>query len=104
MKTIDNPFPEEADATPARDPKNEKRLALRDEDQIVFLMNNPLGRGFVWDQLSAAGVFHSSFAGEATHATAFAEGKRQAGLDLLMRVLQYTPDFYLTMTKEANTP
>ena len=100
MKSVDDPFPEDDVAVTARDPQNEKRLALRDEDQIVFLMEQPLGRGFVWDQLSDAGVFRSSFAEEATHRTAFNEGKRVQGLKLLARVLQYAPDYYLTMTKE----
>lgn len=100
MKSVDDPFPEDDVTATARDPKNEKRLALRDEDQIVFLMHSPVGRSFVWDQLADAGVYRTSFVGEATHATAFAEGKRDQGLKLLARVMKYAPDHFLTMTKE----
>lgn len=103
MKSVDDPFPEDDVAVTARDPKNEKRLALRDEDQIRFLMEQPIGRGIVWDQLSDAGIFRASFAGEATHQTAFNEGKRHAGLALLGRVMKYAPEFYFTMTQEANS-
>lgn len=100
MKSVDDPFPEDDVAVTARDPQNEKRLALRDEDQIVFLMHSPVGRGFVWAQLADAGVYRTSFAGEQTHISAFAEGKREQGLKLLARVMKYAPDYYLTMTKE----
>lgn len=103
MKTVDNPFPEDDVLDPRRTAERDKRLALRDEDQIKFLMESPLGRGIVWDQLSAAGVFRSSFAGEHTHETAFNEGKRAAGLDLLARVMRWAPQFYFTMTQEANS-
>lgn len=103
MKSVDDPFPEDDVAVTARDPKNEKRLALRDEDQIVFLMHSPVGRGFVWDQLADAGVYRTSFAAEATHSTAFAEGKREQGLKLLARVMKHAPEFFYTMTQEAQS-
>lgn len=78
--------------------KDLNRLQL-DED-FKWLMNDARGRRIVWRQLSAAGVFNSSFNPEAMQ-MAFNEGRRNSGLELLAQVHSLCPDLYTTMMKES---
>ena len=70
-----------------------------EEADFMWLMSDARGRRIVWAQLSAAGVYTTSF--DPTAMTmAFNEGRRSEGLRLLARVAALCPDHYLTMMKE----
>lgn len=73
---------------------------LTNDSDVEWLMSTQQGRRVMWRLLSLAGVYRTSFAGEETHATAFAEGARNIGLQLIHEVQRLTPDAYSQMVKE----
>lgn len=76
-------------------------LAVKGEiGDLVWLMGNKRGRRIVWRLLDRAGVFRLSFAGEATHQTAFNEGQRNEGLRLMALITEHAPDDYAAMLKD----
>lgn len=50
------------------------------------------GRLFFWSLLESAGIFRSTFQGEGTHGTAFAEGRRSMGLMIFDSLLDADSD------------
>jgi hypothetical protein len=79
----------------------EQRTIRRDQlTRIAALMADPIGRGYIYDLLSACHVFQSSFSTNAL-AMAFAEGERNVGLQLTADFIAAAPDNYLLMLKEA---
>lgn len=82
--------------------KEEKRLAAERDEVIRLIMHMPLGRRWMHDKLMACHVFQSSFKGEASHATAFAEGERNVGLILLAELMGACPEAYILMMGEIN--
>lgn len=67
---------------------------------IKALMSHQPGREWVWDHLSACGLYRmSAHAGDA-HMTYFHEGERNVGLRLLAQLQRACPELYATMTKE----
>lgn len=83
-----------------RDPSVDKLRLIREEDQIRQAMSTPLGRGLIWEILASSGVFRSTFTGEATHTSAYNEGRRAVGLELFAKVMKHAPRLYDTMTQE----
>jgi hypothetical protein len=82
-----------------------KQAALVAEIQVSdmrWLMADPQGRRFVWRLLAEAGVFNTTYTGEAL-SSAFMEGKRAQGLKLLGEVMQHCPERFSQMQKEART-
>ena len=82
------------------------RAVLADEQaavDLVWLMGDERGRRFVWALLSAAGVFRLSYAPGDQTATAFREGARNLGLELLARIHQHCHAAYSLMVDEART-
>jgi len=83
-----------------RKTKAEQEQARRDV-ALRQIMATREGRAWMYWILNFAGVFRLSFAGEATHATAFNEGQRNVGQILFADVNRVTPAQYLTMMTEA---
>jgi hypothetical protein len=77
----------------------DKRLAQRRESDLSAILKTAEGRRFVWDLLGATRVMSSSFA-DTDRATAFNEGRRSIGLELLDRVQRINVETYLQMTRE----
>ena len=74
----------------------------RDEvDELLWLMSDAKGRRFVWRLLRRAGVYHSTYVQGSFDGTAFNEGKRAWGLDVMTKLLQHCPGHYTEMQKEA---
>ena len=73
----------------------------RDENDLKQVMSTEGGRRFVWRQLSNAGLFTTSFVAGAGDLTAFNEGGRCKGLQLLNELMRVCPGSYLTMQKES---
>lgn len=90
----------------AADPKQLERAKRQQEkalqqrkDDLFFLMGDPKGRRFVWDQLEFTGVF--SVGWDPSAKIHFNAGMRNVGLRLFQELHQVCPDLYLLMAKEA---
>lgn len=68
---------------------------------LARVLDSPHGREVVWTMLEMAGIHRISFAGEETHKTAFNEGRRSLGNDLLAQCLTARPQCYNVMRDEA---
>lgn len=79
--------------------KKEKSEAELYAEDLKYVMSTEKGRRFIWQQLSKAGLFRTSFTGNST--TFFNEGKRAHGLELLADLQEHTPKYYLMMHSEA---
>lgn len=75
----------------------------REEDDVRWLMNSERGRRLVWQWLADAGLFRTSYVGDAL-AIAFAEGQRNQGLKLHALVMQHAPNQFIRMLAEAQAP
>lgn len=78
-----------------------KARAEDEENALRFVLGDEMGRAFVWRLLERAGVFRTSFAGEAPLAMAFNEGARNAGLQLMGDVAALDARFQVLMAQEA---
>lgn len=72
----------------------------RDIDDLATILSDIRGRRFIWRYLGKCGVFRSSFNNSGS-VTAYNEGMRNIGLDMLNEIMQADPDSYLLMTSEA---
>ncbi|HBR3904197.1 TPA: hypothetical protein L9T70_001445 [Klebsiella pneumoniae] len=81
-----------------------KRQQLRRENELNdlrLICETEYGRRFIWRLIEQAGVWRTTYTGEALSA-AFAEGKRNTGLKVFSDVMEACPDQYLAMAKEAS--
>jgi len=72
------------------------------ERDLREVLKTPHGRRTFWwlvDEVS--GVFNTSFAGEQTHQTAFHEGKRAVGAELVETLQRLAPEEYQRMFLDA---
>lgn len=76
---------------------------LTEDTDLQWLMSTQQGRRFMWRLLSMSGVYRLSYAGEQTHETAFAEGARNIGLQLMHDVQTLCPDLYAVMVEEQRS-
>ena len=67
---------------------------------LRFLLSTEAGRRFLWAELARCRVFHTSFH---TEQLVFAhnEGRRSAGVELMVRVIETDPKAWLLMQQEA---
>ena len=82
----------------------EKAAAEADRERgevIVALMSNKHGRRFVWDKLSDAHIFATTFSIDPIQ-MAFNEGQRNQGLALLDDIIRSCPDQFILAMREAN--
>lgn len=78
------------------------KLAEADRRSVVYsLMSSPAGRNWMYDRLVRCHVFSSSFSRDGL-LMAFSEGERNIGLQDLTDIMQFAPDQYIQMTREAN--
>ena len=68
---------------------------------VVALMDQQLGREYIWTLLSEAGIFTQVFSTDPL-ILAFNEGRRSMGLRLLDDVTTFTPDQFIQAMREAN--
>jgi hypothetical protein len=84
--------------------KAEKAARIVDrarEEVITNLMSTTQGRQWLWDLLSSCHVFAQTFTSDPLM-TAFGEGRRAIGLELLSDIMSACPDQYITAAREAN--
>lgn len=70
-------------------------------DDLLWLMSDKRGRRFVWRLLQRTGIYQLSFVPGDPAVTAFREGNRNQGLQLLSEVMQHCPGRFNEMQKEA---
>lgn len=76
-----------------------KRREKQDAEDLRWLLSGPRGRRIVFRDLEDAGLFRAVFNTNAL-SMAFAEGRRNQGLQKLARLMAINPDAYATMVKE----
>jgi hypothetical protein len=76
-----------------------KQRQHEEVEEIVERMSTTVGRRSVARQLDDCGVYRSSFNPNNAH-SAFNEGQRRVGVDLLELVIRHCPQQYLEMEKE----
>ena len=82
--------------------EKQARLDERAKREVVGdLMAYGQGRQYIWELLSRAHVFTSSFAHD-TVAMAFNEGERNMGLIVLGDIMAFCPEQFHVMMREAN--
>lgn len=74
-----------------------RQLELND---VRTVLGTSDGRRFMWRYLRRCGIFSSSFVAGDSHQTAFLEGERRVGLELLADVNDADPGAYLKMMHE----
>lgn len=70
-------------------------------DELQWLMSDKKGRRFVWRLLGQLGVYRQSYVGGDFAATAFNEGRRSVGLEVLASITDHCPGRFNEMQKEA---
>lgn len=81
--------------------RREKDRAKRARDDVRAVMSTPSGRRVMWQLLSDAGIFRTSFTGNSE--TFFREGARSLGLKVFTQIQENAPDLYMLMAQEAQT-
>ena len=82
----------------------EKAAAIADRERgetIATIASTTSGRRYLWEKLEAAHIFTSVY-NDLPERMAFLEGERNQGLQLLGDIVQYCPDQFLEMMREAN--
>lgn len=82
-----------------------KRVQLDAEaerDELLWLMSDKRGRRFMWRLLERAGIYRSSFTGEAL-SSAMKEGMKQEGLHQMNLVTRHCLPRFIEMQQEART-
>lgn len=80
--------------------ERQRRERLQRADDLRAVMGTPEGRRFVWRLLNEAGLFSSSYTGEAISG-AFTEGKRAFAVHLVKQLQAESRDAYVVMVREA---
>lgn len=79
--------------------RDEKELRRRERNDIEFLLSSPQGRRFLWKLLSECGIYELSYVTD-SDMTAFNEGRRCVGNNILADILDVDPDGFTTLIKE----
>jgi hypothetical protein len=89
------------DQKQVQDRARQAKDRTRDLDQAIkAFMSHQAGRAWVWDHLSACGLYRMSARAGDAHMTYFHEGERNVGLRLLSQLQRACPELYATMTEE----
>ncbi|MDT8419353.1 MAG: hypothetical protein RQ754_02890 [Desulfuromonadales bacterium] len=73
----------------------------REIEDLKAVMATKEGRRFIWRLLGQAGIFRPSFVAGSPDTTAFNDGARNQGLNLMAEVMSEAPKQFLTMQQEA---
>ena len=92
----------EPDSKARAEKATKAQLARQTEiDDLLWLMSDKRGRRFMWRLLERAGIYQLSFVPGDPTVTAFREGRRNQGLQLVAEVMQHCPNRFSEMQKEA---
>lgn len=79
------------------------RIAERERTEVIAaIMSTMQGRRWLWDYLSSAHCFHTTHVAGDALGSAFQEGRRSLGLELLSDIMRSCPDSYIQAMREAN--
>lgn len=81
------------------DNEQQKKKVNTDELIVQNLMKDENGRAYMWKHLQECSVFENIFDSDPIE-HAYRAGKRQAGLQLVQDLKDYTPVNYTQMIKE----
>ncbi len=101
MKASDDypdPYPENVDKFDAR--KKESDKIKRSNEDMLWLLEGVRGRRIMREMLEGLGVWKISFNTDAL-IMAFNEGSRNAGMKMLARINEVSPESYVKMMKES---
>ena len=70
-------------------------------DELQWLMSDKKGRRFMWRLLAETGIYQQSYVGGDFAATAFREGRRSMGLQVLASIMEICPGRFNEMQKES---
>ena len=91
-------------AASRRSQRKAKERALRDQEGertvITQIMSSPVGRRWAWLQLERAQIFQDDAESADPLAVKYRSGRRSEGLYLLRSITRWTPNHYITMTRE----
>jgi hypothetical protein len=76
--------------------------AQAERDELLWLMSDKRGRRLMWRLLTRAGIYRTSFTGDAL-TSAFREGAKQEGLHQMTLITQHCQPRFIEMQKEART-
>lgn len=97
--------PEVFDAgDPVKVAKRKTRVQLREDEKrekLRQLLAAPHFQEIMWDILTDCGVYRTSFVND-PYVTAFNEGQRQVGLQIIKRVFDADPNAYTQMRLSNN--
>jgi hypothetical protein len=95
--------PNAADRKSIRRQEKVARLAERARAEVITsIMSTLHGRAWLWDHLSSAHCFATTHVAGDPLGSAFQEGRRSLGLELLSDIMRACPDQYITAMREAN--
>ena len=77
------------------------RMLQRDKDDLRAVLGTAYGRRVIWKLVGRCGVFRASFVQGEADSTAYNEGRRSIGSQLLMEIFDVTPEAYKEMAKQA---
>lgn len=95
----DGPLTDRKQLTERR--KRDKALRAQRKSDFAAVMARAEGRRFVWRLINeVAGTMNGSFTGEAL-GSAYAEGRRAVGRELMVEAQQVSTALYVDMVREA---
>lgn len=81
----------------------ESKLAeakMKRDDELAYVMGHPLGRRFIWRMLHQVCAIESSNFSSDAMMLAYAQGRRDIGLDIQSALLDFDKQVFLTMETE----
>ena len=95
---VQNAADEEQVKEAGRKVRHDKKSVVTD---LLEVLATDSGRRFIWRYLGVCGVLECSFVAGQPDVTAFNEGKKDIGLQMMAEVVSADPDAYLKMQQEA---
>lgn len=87
----------------AANPSELRRAELRaerDDADLRFVLSDPRGRRFIWNELGRCGLHEQTYSpNNSEHC--FKAGERNAAIRLNLDVIRVSPELYLLMQQEA---
>jgi hypothetical protein len=92
----------------AADPKQVKEASQKEKfkrqqeiNDFLWALSDARGRRLIWRYLTICGVYRSSHVLGAPDATAFNEGERNIGLQILGDIMDAKPEAYIEMMRDS---
>lgn len=82
--------------------RQELSMRLQNRNLKTLLEENPAFRRFVWTILKDAGIFYPTYSPRSPYDTAFAEGRRAMGLEVMHMLKHIRPDVLAIVEAEGN--